>query len=100
MQETVRDAKCEVCHIRVVLCGASHSRESVAGRTVAPYRVVCHTSSVIVARATLHVCCGVVHMRNCSWRMSQGVRKCDVYHIVHFAGCMSHMESVVARVTL
>ena len=53
MQETVRDAKCDVYHTMAVLCGASHSRASVAGNTVITYRVEHHTSSAIVARATV-----------------------------------------------
>ena len=53
MQETVSDAKCDVYHTMAVLCGASHSRASVAWRNVVAYCVECHTSSAIVARATI-----------------------------------------------
>lgn len=100
MQETVSDAKCDVYHTMAVLCGASHSRASVAWRTVVAYCVERHTSSIVVVRATISACCDIEHITDCPCRMSQGMRECDVYHIVCFVGCMSHMKLGVARITL
>ena len=109
MQETVRDAKCDVYHTMAVLCGASHSRASVVlhivvqvWRGALSHLIVWSVIQVAqLGRAPPYrVCCDIEHITDCPWRMSQGMRKCDVYHIVYFVGCMSHMKLGVARITL
>lgn len=102
MQETVRDAKCDVYHTMAVLCGASHSRASVAG-TLLLLIVWSVTQVAQLWRAPLYrVCCDIEHITDCPWRMSQGMRECDVYHmkvlIWHVLHCVLYRLHVTYEV--
>ena len=63
------------------------------------------TQVALLWRAPLYrVCCDIEHITDCPWRMSQGARKCDMYHMKvliwhtsHCVLCRLHVTYEVRR---